>query len=86
MENRLKNVIASVLGVGVNTITEDLSFKNLWDWDSLKHINLVTAVEEEFGIEFTDDEISEMVTYKFVRDACRQKLDSISSVSRKSEV
>jgi len=81
VENRLKGVISSVLGIEVDTITEDLLFKSLWDWDSLKHINLVTALEEEFGIEFTDEEIGEMVTYKFVRDVCRQKLDSISSTS-----
>jgi len=77
MEDRLKNVIASVLGIGLNTIDENLLFKNLWDWDSLKHINLVTALEEEFGVEFSDEEISEMVTYKFVRDVCRKKVDGI---------
>jgi acyl carrier protein len=81
MEDRLKNVIASVLGIGLNTIDENLLFKNLWDWDSLKHINLVTALEEEFGVEFSDEEISEMVTYKFVRDVCRKKVDGIQGNS-----
>jgi acyl carrier protein len=78
VESRIRNVVSSVLGVSENMITEDLSFKSLLDWDSLKHINLVTALEDEFEIEFTDEEISEMVTYKFVRDVCRQKLDLIS--------
>lgn len=34
--------------VGPETTSEDIE-----DWDSLEHINLVAAVEQEFGIKFT---------------------------------
>ena len=36
------------LVIGDSTNSDDIE-----DWDSLEHINLVAAVEQEFGIKFT---------------------------------
>jgi acyl carrier protein len=33
---------------------------DILDWDSLSHINLISAVEQEFGIHFGVDEISKI--------------------------
>ena len=33
-------------------IGEETSAKDIEDWDSLTHITLISAVEEEFGIKF----------------------------------
>ena len=32
-------------------------------WDSLKHMELIVAFEEEFGIEFEEDEMIEMTSF-----------------------
>jgi len=34
-------------------VTENTSSDDIEDWDSLEHINLVAAVEQEFDIKFT---------------------------------
>lgn len=34
-------------------VTETTSSDDIEDWDSLEHINLVAAVEQEFDIKFT---------------------------------
>lgn len=51
--SRLNEVFQDVfdddsIEVGPETTSEDIE-----DWDSLEHINLVAAVEQEFGIKFT---------------------------------
>ncbi|HAN21240.1 MAG: acyl carrier protein [Clostridiales bacterium GWF2_36_10] len=41
--------------IGRNTTAKDID-----DWDSLEHINLISAVESEFGIRFKMKEVSSM--------------------------
>ena len=41
-------------------ITNDLSAKDVADWDSMNHVNIIIAVETEFGIRFSNTEISEL--------------------------
>jgi acyl carrier protein len=35
-------------------------------WDSLQHLNLVLALEQEFGIQFTPEEIEEMLSLELI--------------------
>lgn len=66
MENKLREIMASVFEVSIDDINEDASPDNLENWDSLRQLNLVSALEEEFNIEFDDEEIGEMLSYKLV--------------------
>jgi len=66
IEERIKNVMAAVFEVPAEQINDDSSPDYIESWDSLKHINLVVALEEEFRIEFLDDEIIELLNYSIV--------------------
>ena len=44
-------------------VCDTTTSKDIEDWDSLEHINLVAAVEQEFGIKFT---MGQVVTMKNV--------------------
>lgn len=41
-------------------ITDDMTAKDVEEWDSLNHINLIVAVERDFRIHFTTREVSEV--------------------------
>ena len=41
-------------------VDEDTTADDIDDWDSLNHITLMSAVEEEFGVRFTMGEVSGM--------------------------
>lgn len=43
-------------------ISRNLSAKDVEDWDSLNHINLIMAIEEEFKIKFTLDDLQNQKT------------------------
>ena len=50
--NRLTNVFRDVFDDESITLHEETTAKDIEDWDSLEHINLVVAVEDEFSIKF----------------------------------
>jgi acyl carrier protein len=53
---RLFEVISKIMNVPVELVNEDSSPRNIEKWDSLSQMKLIFAVEEEFEIEFSDDE------------------------------
>lgn len=55
----LQAVFSEVLGRSV-VLTEDLDADTLDGWDSLTHITLIAAIEDEFQIRFPMREIPEM--------------------------
>ena len=57
MDNRIKKIMSTVFEVPVEKIYDKSSPENIETWDSLRHMNLVVALEEEFNIEFNDEEI-----------------------------
>ena len=62
LSNKVKQVIADHLGGDLKKITEDANFVNDLGADSLDTIELVMALEEEFGFEISDREAEKIVT------------------------
>ena len=48
------------MDVSLDSITEDSTPENIENWDSLQHMNLVLALEEEFDVQFNDEQVMEM--------------------------
>ncbi|MCR4689209.1 MAG: acyl carrier protein [Saccharofermentans sp.] len=62
--NSIKQMIVDQLGVDEETITEDSSFVDDLNADSLDMVELVMAMEQEFDIEIPDDVAEKVVTVK----------------------
>lgn len=60
---RLNAVFQDVFDDEEITVSDETTSADIEDWDSLEHINLVSAVEKEFGIKFT---MGQVVTMKNV--------------------
>lgn len=50
---KLNEVFQDVFDDDSITVNAETTADDIEDWDSLEHINLVSAVEKEFGIKFT---------------------------------
>jgi acyl carrier protein len=74
MENKIKDIIASVFAIDRKEVGDDASTDTIENWDSIRHMNLVVALEEEFGVEFDDDELIDMVNYKIIVATMKEKL------------
>jgi acyl carrier protein len=54
---RLVDILANTLGVAPDAITDDFSAEQCGNWDSVRHLTLVLAIEDHFQIAFDEDEI-----------------------------
>ena len=50
---RLNKVFQDVFDDDTIMVNAETTADDIEDWDSLEHINLVSAVEKEFGVKFT---------------------------------
>jgi len=56
-----RKVLASVLKLSEDQISEDVSIDNCDEWTSLAHLNLVKSIEEVIGRKLGSIEILELV-------------------------
>jgi acyl carrier protein len=58
---KLAPVFKKVFGDASLEITDELTARDVENWDSLSHMLLITEVENEFGIKFKLKELNKMV-------------------------
>jgi acyl carrier protein len=73
IERRTRVVMGKVLQISPQDIPVDVSRQTLAAWDSLKHMNLILALEDEFGVEFNDQEIAGINSLNLLLEALRIK-------------
>ncbi len=75
--DKVKNIIAEQLGVKPEEVTPEAKFIDDLGADSLDTVELVMALEEEFGIEIPDEEAEKLVTVgdavKYIGEKASQK-------------
>lgn len=73
VQDRVKLVFSDVLDIDLQAISDDLGPENCDSWDSMNNLRLITALEEEFGISFSMEEISSMVDISRVFELIESK-------------
>lgn len=65
-EARIKKILAQLFSISEDSINDETSSDNIAKWNSLAHMNLVVALEEEFKISFSDEQMIEMLSYPLI--------------------
>lgn len=78
VEERVKNIVAEQLGVEKEKITNEASFVDDLGADSLDTVELVMALEEEFGTEIPDEDAEKITTIQ-------QAIDYIKAHSKEEQ-
>jgi len=68
VEKKVKDIVAEQLGKDAKEVTNEASFIDDLGADSLDIVELVMAMEDEFGIEIPDEEAEKIKTVKDVID------------------
>ncbi len=71
---KLNEVFRDVFDDEEITVTDATTADDIEDWDSLEHINLMSAVEQEFGIKFS---MGQIVTMKNVGEMANIILEKL---------
>lgn len=73
MEQRVLDIVSKIMNVPIGTVSMDSCSRNVDSWDSLKQMKLVLALEEEFDLEFDDDQILKLNSVKTILDALKAR-------------
>ena len=62
IRQRIHKAITDNLGVRESMVTPEANFYDDLDADSLDHVEMIMAIEDEFGIEIPDSEVEKIKT------------------------
>tara|TARA_B110000003_G_C16651608_1_gene534433 strand:+ start:5295 stop:5522 length:228 start_codon:yes stop_codon:yes gene_type:complete len=74
MDDKLKDILSILFEVDKSEITDTFSSDDTDYWDSITHMNMVVAIEEEFDIEFDDEEILELLNFSLIKNIVNSKI------------
>ncbi len=60
MEEKLNEIVSEIFNIDEDEVNDEMTTDNVGSWDSLNHLKLVTAVEEEFEIKLSMAEIEDI--------------------------
>ena len=66
---RLADIVADVLDIDVEDVTEDFGHSNCEDWDSLAQMTILLSVENEFGVKFDAKDLAHLSSMQSILDA-----------------
>ena len=58
--DRVRGIVADILQVPLAKVGPDSSPQSIATWDSVHHLNLVLALEQEFNLQFEPEEIDQI--------------------------
>lgn len=78
IDQRIKNLVAKQLKCEVDTIKDESSFEEDLGADSLDRVELIMAIEDEFGIAIVDEDAEDIATVKDATDYVKDYLKNQS--------
>ncbi len=76
VEEKVKSIIADQLSVDEGQVKPEASFINDLGADSLDTVELIMALEEEFGVEISDEEAEKIQTVQQAVDYIKDHVES----------
>jgi len=66
LEQRVRRVVTELFTVSPESVTPESAPQNIEGWDSFGHLNLVLALEQEFGVKFAPEQIDQMTDVRTI--------------------
>lgn len=72
METQVKQIIAQVLNVELDKITDELSAGDIPEWDSVGNLAIISTIEQELELEFPLEDLFDLTSVKSIIDEVNQ--------------
>jgi acyl carrier protein len=69
----VRRIASDVFEVPEEQLTAQSSPDNVETWDSIHHLNMVLALEQEFGVQFTPEEIEQLLSVELIAALVEEK-------------
>ena len=63
-KSKYQEIFSKALNVSAEKINENLKYNEIEEWDSIGHMTLISALEEEYKISFETDDIIDFSSFK----------------------
>ena len=78
VEGKLKEIFCNLFFLEQGQVHDKLSPADVSNWDSLQHLNLVLAIEQEFNCSITPEESTEMLNFGLTVLLVKEKLKTVA--------
>ena len=72
-EKKLSKIFSSILKIKSNKFNDNLSTKNCIAWDSLNHIKIIIALQEEFKVSISPIDQNKLLSIKIIKKFLEKK-------------
>ena len=71
-QDSLLGLIAATLRLPAAAVSEESTLQNTPQWDSLRHVLLMTKIETAYGVSLSDSELAAATSVAAIREILRQ--------------
>jgi acyl carrier protein len=79
LDQKIRQIFADVFSVPLESVQPDSSPETIETWDSLQHLNMVLALEQEFGVQFEPEEIEKLLSPALVTALVADKVRALEA-------
>ncbi len=69
----LRNILSDTFEIQPEEVTPDLNAEMVGNWDSFRHLQVILALEEEYGVQFDPQRIPELTSVSLLQAELEKK-------------
>jgi acyl carrier protein len=77
LHDDLQQVFRDVLGNESITLRDETTARDIPEWDSLGHVNLMFAIEERFGMQFVGSQLADFANVGELERYLAERTDGV---------
>lgn len=74
IQEKVIQVLVNILQVSPDNISTETTSDDVAKWDSLNHMNMILALEQEFGIRYDQEQMVNMLSVKEIIEVTKEML------------
>ena len=71
LKDRLRETFVTALDLDADVDVENLTYRDIEAWDSVGHMALIAAIEDDFDVQFETEQVIDLSSFKVAADMLR---------------